>query len=116
MHETLTTSQIADALLADDNAAWTYAGARALAEYLEEYEDQTGEPLEFDRVAIRCEYSEYGSALEAAEEYGYIDEAEEEDEIEEEATEWLQEVTTVIPFATTYLHRAADTGVIIQDF
>ena len=64
MFETLTTMQVVDRLLADDCAAWTRAGAWALAEYLESLEDEA--PVEFDRVAIRCEYSEYGSACAAA--------------------------------------------------
>jgi hypothetical protein len=66
MKQTLTTSQAADILFADKNAGWTYAGARALAEYLEEYEESTGEELEFDYVAIRCDFSEYPSLVDWA--------------------------------------------------
>ena len=47
--------------MADDNAAWSMAGAFALVEYLEEYEEAYGTEIEFDRVAIRCEYSEHES-------------------------------------------------------
>jgi len=36
----LTTSHAADLLFADKNANWTYAGARALIEYLEELEEE----------------------------------------------------------------------------
>lgn len=69
MKKTLTTSDIAHCLLQDENANWSYNGAFALAEYLEEYEDSTGETLEFDRVAIRCDYSQYDSLEEWADEY-----------------------------------------------
>ena len=69
MKKRLTTSDIVNALLADDNARWTRAGAHALAEYLEEYEADCGIELELDVVALRCEYSEYDSALEWAEEH-----------------------------------------------
>ena len=40
MKTTLTTSQAADILLNDKNAGWSYRGARALAEYLEEMEEE----------------------------------------------------------------------------
>lgn len=56
---TLTTTQVADALLQDDYASWSYAGAQALAEYLEEYSEAIGEDVELDVIGIRCEYSEY---------------------------------------------------------
>jgi hypothetical protein len=47
--------------MADDNAAWSMAGAFALVEHLEQYEEDCGAEIEFDRVALRCEYSEYES-------------------------------------------------------
>lgn len=61
MKKTLTTEQIAHALLDDHNARWTRVGAYALAEALEEYEADCGLELELDVVALRCEYSEYDS-------------------------------------------------------
>jgi hypothetical protein len=69
MKKTLTNYEIAHELLQDDNAGWTRAGAFALAEYLEEYEESTGEEMEFDHVAIRCDFSEYKSILAFADEY-----------------------------------------------
>jgi hypothetical protein len=69
MKKTLTTYEIAHELLQDDNAAWTRAGAFALAEHLEQYEEETGEEMEFDHVAIRCDFSEYKSLLAFADEY-----------------------------------------------
>ena len=106
MKQTMTTGEIADQLRADDNAAWSYKGSRAMAEYLEELEESLGEELEFDRVAIRCDYSEYESAVEAATDYGWKAD-EDEDEQEASAAEWLGRRTAAIPF---------DGGIIVQGF
>lgn len=69
MKLTLSTSHAASLLRADENANWTYAGALALVEYLEELEEGTGEEIEFDTVAIRCDYSQYESLQEWAHEH-----------------------------------------------
>lgn len=69
MKNTLTTPEAASLLMADENAAWTMAGAYALAEYLEQAEGDCGTEIEFDRVAIRCEYSEYEGLQEWARYY-----------------------------------------------
>jgi len=69
MYEKLTTTDVANKLLADENAGWSRAGAYALAEYLQELEDDIGEEFELDVVALRCEYSEYPSAAEAVKDY-----------------------------------------------
>jgi len=66
MKRTLTNYEIAHELLQDENAAWTRAGALALAEHLEQYEQDIGEELELDVVAIRCEFTEYASLEEWA--------------------------------------------------
>jgi hypothetical protein len=59
MKKTLTTREVANELLYDKNAGWSRFGALALAEYLEDYEQETGEEMELDVIAIRCDYSEY---------------------------------------------------------
>ena len=69
MKTTLNTSDIARALKSDENAAWSWNGAKALAEYLEELEESTGEEMQLDVVAIRCDFSEYASLEEWAEKY-----------------------------------------------
>jgi hypothetical protein len=38
---------------------FSYEGRKALFDYLEEYEDGTGEEIEFDPIALCCEYTEY---------------------------------------------------------
>ena len=40
------------------------AGLMALWEYLEQYEDSTGEEIELDVIALCCEYMEYDSLKE----------------------------------------------------
>lgn len=69
MKTTLSTNEAAEMLIADTCARWSRAGAFALVEYLEQLEESTGEEMEFDRVAIRCDFSEYASLEEWAEDY-----------------------------------------------
>lgn len=66
MKTTLTTYDIANALCADEFASWSRAGAFALAEHLEEMEEATGEEMELDVVAIRCDFSEYAGLIDWA--------------------------------------------------
>ena len=61
MKTTLSTHEIAEALYLDENADWTRPGSLALAEWIEEWEEDTGEEMELDIVAIRCEFSEFSS-------------------------------------------------------
>ena len=97
MYKTMTVSDMARDLIQDEFAGWTPAGAYALAEWFDQIEPQ----LEWDPVAVRCDFSEYESAAEAAAQYSDnpMDEA--------EALEYLQEQTMVITFTG---------GVIIADF
>jgi len=97
---------------------FSYDGLTALFEYFEELEAGMGEEIEFDMVAICCDYSEYDSAEEAAEECGYVavgdddndglDETERSEADRDAAIEWLEDRTTVI--------RLDKGGVIIQQF
>ena len=106
----LSTGEAADMLLDDKNADWTYNGARAIAEYLESLEEETGEDIGLDVCAIRCEYSEYSSAVNAVIDCGFnVDDEDDEDDDEREkiAIDYLRDNTSVIEF---------EGGVIIQDF
>ena len=38
---------------------FTYEGLKALFEHLEDYEDDTGEEIELDVIALCCDYVEY---------------------------------------------------------
>jgi hypothetical protein len=69
MKQTLTTGQAASILLEDNNANWSYAGAYALCEYLEQCEEDGGVEIELDPVALRCEFDEYASAEDWADVY-----------------------------------------------
>lgn len=61
MKKTLTTTDIANDLFGDKYAGWSWAGALALAEYLEEIEAGSGDEMELDIVQIRCDFAEYES-------------------------------------------------------
>ena len=63
------------------------AGLSALYDYFEQLEEDIGNPIELDVIAICCEYSEYESLEEFQKDYG--DDYQSIDEIEQ--------VTTVIP-------------------
>ena len=112
----MTQYDIANELMQDDNANWSRAGAFALAEYFEQLEDDLGESIEFDRVAIRCDFSQYESLQDwahdyfsnAKEEMGF-DETEEidDDEFDEKIREYIQYNGQLIEF---------DGGVIVSSF
>jgi hypothetical protein len=111
MKKILNTYDIANELLADENADWSRAGAFALAEYLEDLEEDSWVDMELDVVAIRCEFNEYSTALEAALEYLSMDEIVQRrdaiDNLEGSALEYLHENTMVYEF---------DGGVIVSSF
>ena len=107
MYQKLTTREVADALRQDQYGAWTYGGALALAEYVEAMEEDMGQDLELDVVALRCDYTEYNNAIDAVENYDYAPEGDTEEEMEADALRWLEDHTTVIPFSG---------GIVIQSF
>lgn len=85
---------------------FSYEGLEALFNHFEEMEADQDESIEFDPIAICCEYTEYDSAKAAMsayvniEEYGDID--------EEDALDWLNDRTFVLE---------CDNGhIVIQDF
>jgi len=87
-----------------------YDGLKALFEYLEQYEEETGTEIELDVIALCCDYSQYDTAIEAATELitGFEREEDETDEdFEARALDELQENTTVITY---------DGGIIVQSF
>jgi len=107
MKQTINFSQFIDAFR-DHNRLdnFTYDGLKALFDYLEQLEDDCGTGFELDVIALCCEFSEYDTALEAAEQQGY-EELEVAGLQEAQALDYLQDHTSVITF---------DGGVIIQDF
>lgn len=109
MKKTLTTYEIAHELMQDENAAWTRAGAFALAEHLEQCEEDTGEELELDIVAIRCDFDEYSSLEDWANDYGLeedsLDDAHE--DREENIRSFIQDNGQLIEFGS---------GIIVSSF
>jgi hypothetical protein len=81
---------------------FSYDGRVALFEYLEQYEQDCGIELDFDPIAIRCEFTEYSNLSDVANYYEDLQEVE-----EEEKLEWLQDRTQVIEF---------ETGIILHEF
>ena len=91
---------------------FSYEGAKALMEYLQEIAESTGEAIEYDPIALCCEYAEYSEyecdALsleysEAPKLGGYNDAS----EFNEALLAWLNDNTQVITF---------DNGIIIGSF
>lgn len=87
-------------------------GRRALYDYITEYEENTDTETELDVIALCCEYSEYPSCLEAAEDHGakmedMQPETDDEEDKETAAQAWLEERAQVILF---------DGGVIVSAF
>lgn len=77
---------------------FSYEGLKALFEYLEEYEDSTGEQIELDVIAICSEYTEYDSFEDFTDDHGG----------DYEDIDELENYTQVI--------RVGRYGLIVQDF
>jgi len=92
---------------------FSYEGLQTLFNYLEDYEEDTDEKIEFDPIALCCEYAEYPSAFDCAKEYGHdTDALKDTEEQEQDALEWLEDRTVVIRISL----KGKNTGVIIQQF
>ena len=62
MYDTVNFNQFNDWFIKDNSNYknnFSYEGRKALFDYLEELEDDTGEKIKFDPIALCCEYSEY---------------------------------------------------------
>jgi len=94
MKTTLTQHEAADMLMkfeAFGTCKDAYSLCYSMAEYLEEYEESTGEELELDPVAIRCEYRVI-TLDEVIEQYS----GDFEGMADEDLLEYLRDNTTVI--------------------
>jgi hypothetical protein len=96
MIQTVNFKTFHDAFTAIRPDNFTYSGLQALFDYLERYEEETGESIELDVIAICCDFSHYECTFDALEAYGLED-------IEE-----LENSTTVI--------ECGDGTLIIQNF
>lgn len=65
-----------------------------MAEYYENYEEETGEEIELDVVAIRCDWSEYATHRDVAEHYGLdeirIQTSDSDEEVAEKVEAWIE--------------------------
>lgn len=115
MKITLDTCEVADKLMQDPYAGWSWAGAKAIAEYLEELEADMGEEMEFDACAIRCDFSEWESLSVWADDYfsnykdklGIDEDEEDEDTINEAIENYIHDHGILIKF---------DDGIIVSNF
>lgn len=64
-----------------------YYGLKALFDYLENYEDETGEEIELDVIALCCDFTLYENLKEFQADYGE----------EYESIDDIEEMTWVIP-------------------
>ena len=96
----LSTHEAANILLKDEHANWSHNAALALVGYYEALEEDCGEAIDLDPVAIRCDWTEYSSIKAASKAYSNV-------LAPEPALEYFMERTTVIVF---------EGGVLIHQF
>ena len=102
MKRTITESEFIDGFTGSYADSFTYEGKKALYEYFTELEEDTSFEIEYDPIAIHCEYTEYDDFTEFRDEYeDYVYEHKIKD------LETLQEHTQVIEYKG---------GFIIQQF
>lgn len=95
MFTTITFSDFCDAFRAHDRQdQFSYQGKRALFDFLEDYEDQTGEAYELDVVGLCCDYVEMSTdEVMRCYDVGLLDE---EEDIDDQITEWLSQATMLV--------------------
>lgn len=104
MKTTVTQYHFIDSQALKDN--FTYYGRIALFEYFEQLGDDLDTQIEFDPIAIRCEFTEYSDLDEIKEVYPDI-----------ESLEDLYDYTQVIEFDNVNeFMQGRTSGIIIQDF
>lgn len=72
MKQSISSNQFHDAFMSIRPDNFSYEGLNALHSMLESYEEDTGEEIELDVIAICCDYTEY-TFDEAKEQYSNID-------------------------------------------
>ena len=114
MKKTLGNSEAVRLLMNDECARWSREAAQAIVDHIEEIEESTEQEIEFDPVAIRCDFSEFESATEAASEYGWqFDGDDGEDDLEH------RKVCSALDFLeghTLVMQLPKSDGVVIQNF
>ena len=103
MKRTITEHEFIDGFKGSCTDSFTYEGKKALFEYFEQMEEDTGFDMEFDPIAIHCEYTEYNGFDDWQQDYG--------DDNDINNVDDLQEFTEVIQFSGEF-----DNMIIVQDF
>ena len=100
MYQEITSSEFSDWFLTSETYKnnFSYKGLKSLYNYLVDLEEDTGDNIEFDPVAICCEYSEFENLEEIKNNYNDI-----------ETIEDLRDHTQVIEIS-------GSDKIIIQDF
>jgi hypothetical protein len=70
MKSTVNFSEFCDAFHKSERDNFSYEGLRALFDYLEQYEEDCGEEIELDVIALCCDYTEYDNLKEFQDDYG----------------------------------------------
>jgi hypothetical protein len=76
----------------DDN--FSYQGKRALFDFFEQWEEETGQPVELDVIAICCEWNE-STWEEIADDYQLDVDGLDDDELADRVREYLEENTLI---------------------
>lgn len=96
MKTTVSLYDFRGAFRAYDRDNFSYEGLEVLFDYLEGYEEDTGEELELDVVALCCDYAE-DTFENIAREYSVdIEECEDPEDIKEVVLEFLYDNTSVV--------------------
>lgn len=93
---------------ADRKENFSYEALGLLFDHFESYEEETGQEIELDVIAICCEYTE-DTAEEIARNYSIdLDDCEDEDDKIEAVRDYLSENTTLVgePLPGTFLYVA----------
>ena len=69
MKRTITEHEFIDGFTGSYADSFTYEGKKALFEYFEQMEEDTGFNMEFDPIAIHCDFTEYADFTEFRDEY-----------------------------------------------
>ena len=96
MKQTVYESDFRQAFLTSDNykTRFSYEGLGILFDYLEQYEQDTGEELDFDLVGIACDWYE-DTPEGIAEDYGIDLDGVDEEDIPQAVMDWLCDHTMV---------------------
>jgi len=73
MKKTINLHEFQDAFKAIRPENFTNMALEAMFEYFEQYEQDTGDEMEMDVIAICCEYTEYGDLEEYGKDYEPVD-------------------------------------------